>query len=67
MPQDVSCELLLYADSLWRTFMGKGTKTIDKQLRKDFNSLCEWFLDNKLSIHFGEGKQIQFFLVERKD
>ena len=25
-------------------------------LNKDFNSLCEWFIDNKLSIHFGEEK-----------
>ena len=21
-----------------------------------FSSLCQWFIDNKLSIHFGEGK-----------
>ena len=25
-------------------------------LNQDFNSLCDWFLDNKLSIHFGEDK-----------
>ena len=36
--------------------MGKDTKTIDEQLNRDFNSLCEWFIDNKLSIHFGEEK-----------
>ena len=32
------------------------TKTIEEQLNSDFNSLCEWFIDNKLSIHFGEDK-----------
>ena len=29
---------------------------IETQLNKDFNSLCDWFVDNKLSIHFGEDK-----------
>ena len=36
--------------------MGKDTKTIEEQLNRDLNSLCEWFIDNKLSIHFGEEK-----------
>ena len=25
-------------------------------MNNDFSNLCEWFLHNKLSIHFGEGK-----------
>ena len=29
---------------------------IDTHLSKDFSNLCEWFLDNKLSSHFGEDK-----------
>ena len=29
---------------------------IEKQLSKNFNSLCDWFVDNKQSIHFGEDK-----------
>ena len=29
---------------------------IDTHLSKDFSNLCEWFLDNKLSNHFREGK-----------
>ena len=36
--------------------MGKDSKIIGDQLNKDFNSLCEWFIDDKLSIHFGEEK-----------
>ena len=28
----------------------------NEQLNIDFNSLCDWFVDNKLSIHFGEDK-----------
>ena len=29
---------------------------INQQLNNDFSSLCDWFVDNKLSIHFGEDK-----------
>ena len=29
---------------------------IEKQLNGNFSSICDWFLDNKLSIHFGEDK-----------
>ena len=57
MPQAVNSKLLLYADDTCLTFMGKDTKTIEEQqLNRDFNSLCEWFIDNKLSIHFGKEK-----------
>ena len=56
MPQAVNSELLLYADDTCLFFVGKDSKIIGDQLNKDFNSLCEWFIDNKLSIHFGEDK-----------
>ena len=56
MPQAVNSELLLYADDTCLIYMGKDTKTIEEQLNRDFNSLCEWFIDNKLSIHYGEEK-----------
>ena len=56
MTQAVNSELLLYADDTCLIYMGKDTKTIEEQLNRDFNSLCEWFIDNTLSIHFGEEK-----------
>ena len=56
MQQAVSCDLLLYADDTCLIFTGRDTKTIENQLNGDFNSLCDWFVDNKLSIHFGEEK-----------
>ena len=31
-------------------------KKIENVLNKEFLSLCQWFIDNKLSIHFGEDK-----------
>ena len=38
---------------------------IEKQLNKDFESICDWLSDNKLSIHFNNGKTI-FILFATK-
>ena len=56
MPQAIECDLLLYADDSVLLFTHKNVDVINDQLNRDFNSLCEWFVDNKLSIHFGEDK-----------
>ena len=56
MPQAIKCELLLYADDSVLIFSHKDISAINEQLNIDFNSLCDWFVDNKLSIHFGEDK-----------
>ena len=37
-------------------FTDKNFENIENQLNKNFNALCDWFVDNKLSIHFGEDK-----------
>ena len=29
---------------------------IEQNLNNDFSNICDWFVDNKLSIHFGEDK-----------
>ena len=29
---------------------------IEIQVNKNFSSICDWLVDNKLSIHFGEDK-----------
>ena len=57
----------LYADDICLFCMGKDIKMIEDQLSKDFNSLCKWFIDNKLSIHFGEEKtkSILFSIIKR--
>ena len=57
----------LYADDICLFCMGKDIKTIEDQLSEDFNSLCKWFIDNKLSIHFGEEKtkSILFSIIKR--
>ena len=57
LPQSVKyCDIRLYADDTCISFMHKNINLINEKLNQDFNSLCDWFLDNKLSIHFGEDK-----------
>ena len=56
MVQAVSCDLLLYADDSGLIFQHKDIKKIEEHLNKDFANICDWFVDNKLSIHFGEDK-----------
>ena len=56
MPMAVKCNLLLYADDTCLVFQSKNFKAIEKQLNEDFADICGWFVDNKLSIHFGEDK-----------
>ena len=34
----------------------RDVNKIKKQLNKDFENVSDWFVDNKLSIHFGEDK-----------
>ena len=56
MPQVVDCDLLLYADDTCLIFQHKYMTDIESALNNNFSVLCGWFADNKLSIHFGEGK-----------
>ena len=60
MPQAVKCELLLYADDTCLIFQHSG---IGFQANKNVSLICDWFVDNKLSIHFGEIKLSKFFLA----
>ena len=34
----------------------KDINEIEKQLNEDFESICDWFVNNKISIHFGANK-----------
>ena len=56
VPQAVDCELLLYADDICLIFQHKDITQIESALNKNFSVLFDWFVDNKLSIHFGEDK-----------
>ena len=37
-------------------FQHKEVEEIEKVLNNDFENICDWFADNKLSIHFREDK-----------
>ena len=54
MPQAVVRDSLLYPDDTCIVFQRKSEIEIEKQPIRDFPSLCDWFLDDKLSIHFGQ-------------
>ena len=38
---------------------------LKKQQNKDFESICDWFVDNKLSIHFGNDKTKSIHFVTK--
>jgi len=60
-------ELFLYADDSCIVYQDKSVQVIENKLLQDFSSLCDWFVDNKLSIHFGEDKTKSIlFGVNRK-
>ena len=44
----------LYANDIF--YQHEDVKKIENVLNKEFSSLCQWFIDNKLSINFGEDK-----------
>ena len=52
----VHSDLFLYVDDSGLTLQHKDVHTIAHQLNMNFANLCEWFVDNKLSIHLGEDK-----------
>ena len=56
MVQALNCDLLLYADDTGLIFQHKDINIIEHQLNRNFSNVCDWFVDNKLRIHFSEDK-----------
>ena len=56
LKQAADCDLFLYADDSCLVYQHKDVKEIERNLNKNFSNVCDWFVDNKLSIHFGEDK-----------
>ena len=54
MPEAVTSTLLFYIDDSCIPYQHKEIVQFEKQLNEDFEKLCNQFVDNKLSIHFGE-------------
>ena len=56
----------LYANDIGIFYQDKDVEKIEKVLKKDFSSPCEWFMYNKLSIDIREDKKNNFFSLEWK-
>ena len=44
----------------------RDVNEIKKQLSKDFENVCNWFFDNKLSIHFGKDKTKSILFASKR-
>ena len=54
-------------DDTYIFYQDKDVEKIEKVLDKKFSSLCQWFIDNNLSIHIGYDKtKTIFFLSNEK-
>ena len=62
MSQAVKCNLFLYADDTCLVCQRKDVNEIEKQLNKDFENICDWVVDIKVRIHFGDDKTKSIFL-----
>ena len=47
-------------------FHGKDVIEIEKQFHRDFTNICEWFVDNRLSIQFGKDKTKSIFFASKR-
>ena len=67
LPQSLSdAGSYLYANDNCIFYQHEDAKKIENDLNKEFSSLCHWFIDNKLSIHFGEDKLNPFSFQRRE-
>jgi hypothetical protein len=60
MSMSVNCKLLLYADDSALLVSGKNPCEIGNLLSKELESVREWLIDNKLSLHLGKTESILF-------
>ena len=56
MKQAVDCDVFLYANDSCLVYQHNDVSKIEQNLRKIFSIICDWFVYNKLNIHFGEDK-----------
>ena len=57
MSQAVKSSLFQYADDSCLVFQENDIIEIEKQRNENFTKICEWFVDNRLSIRFDEDKK----------
>ena len=62
MSEAAQSVLYLNADDSCLMCQHKDINYINRQLNEDFSNLCDWFVNNKLSINLGEDKLKALFL-----
>ena len=65
MSQAVKCAHFLYANDTCPVRQHKVINKIENQLNEDFCNISDWFVDNKLSIYFGEDKTKSILFASR--
>ena len=67
MPPAVKSNLFLYADDSCLMYQRRNVEEIEKQLNKDFQNVCDWFVVNILNIHFGEDKTKSILFANKRE
>ena len=53
MLQAIDGDLFLYADDTCLLYQHRDLDRINKEVTKNFCNICDWFVNSKLSFHFG--------------
>ena len=56
----IKSNLFLYANDSCLLYQHRDIQKIEKQLIKDFEIICDWFVDNKLNMNLDKTKSILF-------
>ena len=56
MSHTTDCDLLLCADDTCLQYQHKDLNQINKEVAKKLCNIRDWFVDNKVSVHFEEDK-----------
>ena len=62
----VRLTLLLYVDDSCMLYQHKEVDEIEKQLNKEFQNVCDWFVDSKLNIHFDKDKTKSILFANKR-
>ena len=58
--------LFLYTDYSCLIYQHRDVSEIEKQLNKDFENACDWFVGKKLSIHFREDRTKSILFASKR-
>ena len=61
------CKILLYADDSTILYSHKNPEVISEKLGKELESCSKWLIDNKLSLHFGNGSKRKLSKIRNFD